>query len=296
MTTAQIDIACASCGAQILIEPLMRTTRCPYCDSPAVVDRPSTPNRPDPVFAIGFAVDRKTARRKLRRFIDGKKFAPASIKRLAINHLQGIYVPTYLYSALSRSTYLARIGEDYTEVVIRNKKARTVRKTEYRSLRGRHACYVSDVVVSASSSISNAEVQSVEPFDLRALRRYSPALISGWVSEEPAIDRQRCLELAREESRTAMSGVLRQFMPGDSCRGLRHDTDLTEESIDLTLVPVWVAAIRRDDAAEPIRLLVNGQTGQAHGEIPVSWGTIGLVAAAAAALVALVVILVRLLG
>jgi hypothetical protein len=261
-----------------------------------VVDRPSTPNRPDPVFAIGFAIDRETARRELRRFIDGKKFASSSIKRLAINHLQGIYLPTYLYSALSSSTYLARIGEDYTEVVIRDKKLRTVRKTEVRSLRGRHACYVSDVVVSASSSISNAEVQSVEPFDLRALRRYSPALISGWISEEPALERQTCLDLAREESRNWVSGVLRRFMPGDSCRELRHDTDFSDESIDLTLLPVWVAAIRRNDNAEPIRLLVNGQTGRVHGKIPVSWGKIGLLATAAAALVALITILVRLLG
>ena len=51
-----IELACESCGARILIEPLMRTATCPYCDSPSVVDRPESPGRPDPVFAVGFAV------------------------------------------------------------------------------------------------------------------------------------------------------------------------------------------------------------------------------------------------
>ena len=51
----QIEISCESCGAKVVLDPLLRTARCPYCDSPSVVDRQATTDRPDPVFVVGFA-------------------------------------------------------------------------------------------------------------------------------------------------------------------------------------------------------------------------------------------------
>ena len=75
-TIKQHEIACQACGAEILFEPLHRTVRCPYCDSPSVIDRPATPDRPDPVFVVGFSVDRHEATNQMRRFVARKKLAP----------------------------------------------------------------------------------------------------------------------------------------------------------------------------------------------------------------------------
>jgi len=274
----------------------MRTARCPYCDSPSVVDRPATPDRPDPVFAIGFDVDEPTARSIIRRHIAGRRLAPTALKRRALDNIRGVYLPTYLYSAVATSNFDATIGEDYTVVTVRDKKVKRETRTELRRLQGRHTCYVSDVVVSASKTITNAEVEAVEPFDLRALRRYSPALISGWISEEPALERDRCLELARTESRSALKDELRRFMPGDSVRDLRHTTEHSDESADLALLPLWVAAIRERDDADPIRLLVNGQTGRAYGKIPVSWRKIAFLIAAVGAVIGLLTLILGWIG
>ena len=57
-------------------------------------------------------------------------------------------------------------------------------RTEYRPLAGRHVSYVTDVVVSASRGLSHGELGGIEPFDFRQMRRYSPALVSGWITEE----------------------------------------------------------------------------------------------------------------
>ena len=103
------------------------------------------------------------------------------------------------------------------------------------------------------------------------------------MAEHPVIDAARQREIAK---------VLRGFLPGDGIRGLRHDTTLEDESIDLTLAPVWVFAIRYDEKKPPIRVLVNGQTGRVFGKAPLSWAKVGLMAAAIVALIGLV----RLLG
>jgi len=297
----QHEIACRACGAKILFEPLHRSVRCPYCDSPSVIDRPATPDRPDPVFVVGFSVDRHEATDRMRRFVARKKLAPPGLRGRAAERVSGVYLPTYLYSAVASSSYNARIGEDYyvTEVS-RDSKGRTSvkrkRKTEYYELSGPHHSYVSDVVVTASRGIPNDEVEAVEPFDLGELRRFSPSMVSGWTSEEPSMTREGCLELARRESEGKIRGILRRFMPGDSCGGLQDHTVLGKESIDLVLLPVWVFAIRYRDDRPPIRLLVNGQTGKAWGKIPVSWTKVAIIAGVALGLIAVPVILGLLAG
>ncbi len=297
----QHEIACQACGAEILFEPLHRTVRCPYCDSPSVIDRPATPDRPDPVFVVGFSVDRNEATRRMRRFISRKKLAPPGLRGRAAEKASGVYLPTYLYSAVASSSYHATIGEDYyVREVSRDSKGRTSvkrkRKTEYYNLRGPHRSYVGDVVVTASRGIPNAEVEAIEPFDLGGLRRFTPSMVSGWISEEPSMSREECLQLARRESTTKIRDVVRRFMPGDRCRGVESRTALSEEAVDLVLLPVWVFAIRYHDDRPPIRLLVNGQTGRAWGKIPVSWKKVAIITGVVLGAIAVPVILALIAG
>ena len=285
-----LAIACESCGAEILVEPLMRTARCPYCDSPAVVDRPASGDRPDPVFAIGFAVDRTQAERAIRKHIGGKWMAPRAFKTARVEHLQGVYMPAYLWSAASDSIYSAVVGEYYDATTFdpRKKKSRRERKIEFHEFKGEHASYVADVVVSASRGLPNAEIEAIEPFDLAELRRYSPALVSGWISEEPSLTVEECRCIARAEADAKMEGELRGFMPGDTLQRLKRHTRFRSESLDLVLLPVWVFALRHHPSKPPVRFLVNGQTAAVHGKAPVSWAKIAAIVAGLIGLIGLI--------
>jgi hypothetical protein len=90
--------------------------------------------------------------------------------------------------------------------------------------------------------------------------------------------------------------MLRIFMPGDSLLGLDYRTELAAESADLTLVPVWVFAMRYAADKPPVRVLVNGQSGAVAGRVPTSWAKVGLVAGAVFAVIALAVLLISILG
>jgi len=297
----KVEISCESCGAKVVVEALQRTSRCPYCDSPSVIDRPATANRPDPVFAIGFAVDRQQADGFVRAYLSHKKMAPFGLARAAAEKVRGVYVPTYLYSAVASSNYAARIGEDYwvTETS-RDSKGRTrtrrKRKTEFRDLLGSHRVYLGDVLVTASRGISNQELESAEPYDLDELKRFVPGLVAGWGAEEPSLTRSECLALARRESTAKVGRLLREFMPGDSVRGLEHQTGFEMESADLTLLPMWVFAVRYAAEKPPIRLLVNGQTGEVWGKVPISWKKIGLIAAVVFGLLAVPIVVALIAG
>lgn len=274
-------LACGTCGAALDVGD-RRTAACPYCASPSVIERPATPDRPSPTFVLTFAAGTELPRRSLSDWTSSRSiFADSAIKRARLEDLQGIYVPAYLYSAVARSAYTAQIGEEYTETESYTdskgkRQTRRVTRTEYRPLSGQHVGYVTDVVVTASRGLPNVELDGLEPFDLRQLHRYSPALISGWITEEASRTPEECLALAREEA-TALEGRrLSAFMPGDSHRELRYQTTVEWETLDPVLVPVWVMAVRYRLDKPPLRVLVNGQTGRVIGKAPLSPVKIGI--------------------
>jgi hypothetical protein len=279
-THQQLEIACQSCGATLVVESHMRTAQCPYCASPSIVERPPSEDRPEPSFVVGFVVDHERAAQAVLSWIrKSHLFARSDFKKAAPELTRGVYVPTYLYGAIADSEYSASIGENYTEtetyVTTDSKgktvvRTRTVVKTEWRPLSGRHSCYLVDVVVTASRGISNERLEAIEPFDLRALRRYESSFISGWIAEDPSLTQDECFKLAHQESIAKVGKLLESFMPGDSHSNLQYQTQLSNEVIDFALLPVWSFAVRYDPQQPPLRILVNGQTGRIGGKVPVS--------------------------
>jgi hypothetical protein len=279
-------IKCTICGAAVTLEAGHRTAQCPYCASPQVVERPPALDLPNPHFVLGFSLGRAAAEAVARRWLRSRSlFTVSGVRTARISDIQGVYLPVYLYSAAARSHFAASIGEHYTETEHYTTTdsnghvqhhTRTVTRTEHRPLEGVRDEYVADVVVTASRGVPNDELEAVEPFDLRALRRYSPAMISGWIAEEPSLGFEACLAQSRAESLGVVGGNLTRFMPGDSHSDLRYQTQFRQESLVSVLAPLWVLALRYDERRPPFRLLVNGQTGAAHGKAPLSWRKITL--------------------
>ena len=278
----------------------MRSTVCPYCASPSVVARPPSENVPDPAFVIGFVVTHDRATEIVKNWIKGSHFfARSDFKRALPELTRGVYLPAYLYGAVANSNYSASIGENYTvtetyTVTVNGKpqvRTRTVVKTEWRPLHGTHSCYVVDVIVSASKGVSNPALEAIEPYDLRALRRYSPGFLSGWLAEEPSRDQQECFRFAHDETVAAVGRMLTAFMPGDSHSNLQYQTRLSQEVIDLVMLPVWSFALRYADDQPPLQILVNGQTGRVGGKVPVSVAKVSAVILIVLAIIAVIVIL-----
>jgi hypothetical protein len=247
---------------------------------------------------VTFVGDAAVARRALDRWLGSRTmFADSALRNARVEDLRGVYVPAYLYSAVARTDYTAQIGENYTETETytttdsegkTTTHTRTVTRTEYRALAGEHVGYVSDVIVTASAGLANAELERVEPFDLKQMRRFAPPLISGWITEEFSRNQDECTRLSRREALDQVGARLGRFMPGDSYSDLTYKTAVSWESLDPILVPVWVFAVRYRDDKAPLRVLINGQTGAIAGKVPLSpWKIVFAILGTVAALVAI---------
>jgi hypothetical protein len=298
-SVSAVIFSCGHCGASLAFEGV-RTQTCPYCASPNFVEKPPSAGQPDPTFVVAFTGDAEVARRKLYAWLGSRTlFADSALGRAKVEDIRGVYLPAYLYSAVARTDYTVQIGEQYTEIETytttengkRVTKTRTVTRTEYRPLAGRHLGYITDVIVSASSGLSNAELQRVEPYDLKQLRRFSPALVSGWIHEEFSQDAGECRRMSRTEAVDEVGSRLRRFMPGDSYSDLAWKTKVEWESLEPILVPVWVLALRYRGDRPPLRVVINGQTGKVAGKVPLSWWKIAIPIVLALAAIAAFILL-----
>ncbi|MEO7732423.1 MAG: hypothetical protein ABIY55_15750, partial [Kofleriaceae bacterium] len=302
VATHAVTFSCGQCGASLAFAGV-RTQTCPYCTSPNFVERPPSTHQPRPSLAVAFTGDAAGARRDLDRWLGSRTwFADSRIKRAQVADLRGVYVPAYLYSAVAHTDYTASIGEHYTETETYetkdaegNKKTetRSVTRTEYRPLAGHHVGYVTDVLVSASTGLTTRELHAVEPYELLHLRRYTPALVSGWIAEEFARDSDACRRLSRDEAIDEVGTRLRRFLPGDSHCDLSWRTTVAWESLEPVLVPVWVLAVRYRDDKPLLRLVINGQTGAIAGKVPLAWWKVTLALLVAAAVIAAIALLAR---
>ena len=287
--------ACGHCGASLAFAGV-RTETCPYCASPNIVERPPAADQPDPEFVVTFVGDAEVARRALDRWLGSRTlFADSAIKRATVEDMRGIYVPAYLYSAVAHTDYHAHIGEHYTETETYKVKGedgeietrtRIVTRTEYRPLSGYHVGYVTDVVVSASRGLTDRELGALQPFDFKQMRRFDPALVSGWIAEDYARPADECERASRREAIEQVGDALRRFLPGDGYSDLTWRTSVAWESLDPVLVPVWVLALRYREDREPLRVVINGQSGKVAGKVPLAAWKIAVAVVVLAAVVA----------
>lgn len=284
---------CAECGASLTLAPERRSTACPYCKCSNILERAPDPNRPSPALVLPFSADAEAARRAVRAWTRRLRLTRETLSSATIEGIEGIYLPAYLYSASARSGYSASIGENYTEthtytVMVNGRpqvRTRTVTKTEWRQLSGEHVGFIADILVTASRGLPNDELERIEPFDLDLLRRYAPALVSGWTIEDATLSPNESVTLARDEAREEIARRIARHLPGDSHRDLQFHTQLEHESLDLALVPIWVLVLRVSPSAPPKRVLVNGHTLEVWGPESRSWWKIALIVLAVLALV-----------
>lgn len=262
---------CANCGAQIEFDADVHSRECPFCASPIVTDT-GLQRHIKPRGLLPFALDERAARKAMTDWLGRLWFAPGGLREYARKgrRMQGIYVPYWTYDADTKSSYSGERGTVYyvTRTVTRNGKSQQVREARIRwtPARGRVSRFFDDVLVLASRSLPKRYTDALEPWDLSALKPYSPEFLAGFRAEGYQIELDEGYHEARAHMDRVIERDVRFDIGGDRQRIHAIDTQVGNVTFKHILLPVWLAAYKY--RGETYRFVVNGRTGRVRGERP----------------------------
>ena len=256
---------CTSCGAELICDETTAATRCPYCGNNTIIPGQFAGTlKPD--YVIPFKYEKKDAVNALRGYYKGKTLLPGSFSNS--NHLEeikGVYVPFWLYSGHvdARGLYEAKQDEVF-------------RQGEYEVTRSRHyevsregTISFSRVPVDASSKMPDDLMDSIEPFDYRAITEFSLAYMPGYLANKYDVSSQECGKRAEERSKNSAENALRGTVTGyTSVMTRSHDEMIHNEKTEYAVLPVWLLSTNWQ--GQNFLFAMNGQTGKMIGNLPVS--------------------------
>ena len=112
-------------------------------------------------------------------------------------------------------------------------------------------------------------IESIYPFDTKALVPYKPEFLAGWGAEAYTVDLKEGWKLGQGIMQQQVNGACAAQVPGDTHRNLKVNTAFSKMTYKHVLFPVWIASYRFSDKV--YHFLVNGQTGEVRGQAPISW-------------------------
>jgi hypothetical protein len=228
------------------------------------------------------------AREKFRQFLArGGWFVPGDVRTAAKVHPpRGVYLPFWSFSTRSRSRWSAQIGEEWWETVTEMRTVmvngkpttqlvtRKVRRVEWYPLEGSFQQYHAHYLVSGSKGLPQALADAIRPFPVAEAVRYAPHYLSGWLAEEYSIEREEAARLSTAVFAENERADVAAFLPGDEHDDLDVETEFSDTTTDLLLLPVWILAFQYRERTW--RFVVNGATGKVWHERPVSGRRIAL--------------------
>ncbi|MFN3648264.1 MAG: zinc ribbon domain-containing protein [Armatimonadota bacterium] len=277
--TERRSLQCENCGAVTTFEEGQVAGDCAFCGSSKVVERDSATNVIRPESLVPFSVSREQAVGMFRKWISGLWFRPNNLQHAGqLAKITGAYLPFWTYDAFSSAYWTADAGYHYWETETywetgpdgkQEQRTRQVQKTRWVPASGQRQDFFDDELVCASKGLPPNLIGGIAPFDLGRLAPYEASFLAGFTAEEYQIDLKGGWLVARERMEGEVYRRCAGDVPGDTHRNLSVNTAFSQMTFKHLLLPVWVAAYLYENRS--YRFLVNGQTGKASGEAPLSW-------------------------
>lgn len=289
--TGEKEVVCQNCGGHTTFTGTLTSTRCPYCATP--IQRDDVHDAPARLAVDGvlpFAVDNKTAEANLQKWISSRWFAPNEFKQYSrTGSFASVYAAYFTYDAEATTWYRGQRGDNYTVTVGSGDNRRTETRIRWSRVSGQVYDTFDDLAVHANEGFDEGHIQALEPWPTQQVKPFSPEFVAGHLSRTYDRDVEACFATAQGRMEQAIESTIRRDIGGDHQRIESKQTSYGTLSFKHLLLPIWLLTVIY--AGQPFQVLMNGVTGEVHGERPYSKVKIAF-AIVAAVLLAIVITLV----
>ena len=257
--------SCPSCGAQIVTDDTTSATACYYCHNPIVLmDKFDGSFNPD--FVIPFAIDKAKAKSIFTDWVKQHKYIPKDFySDKQIDLLSGVYFPYWVYQAKIHG--IAQ-GQGNRTKQWDSGGMRHVETEVYR-IDKTGDMEINDLSRIALKKASKVLCESVMPFELDKMKKFSPGYLQGYIAESRDIEKDELAPQIRQEVDSYAVQRLRESASEgfNEVQLTNVATSVDQEKYLYALMPVWTLTYKGNDG-KIYYFSINGQTGKTVGELP----------------------------
>ncbi len=283
--TSTSTYKCPNCGGEVVFDSYITSTKCPFCSATNIVKLADVPGlKPDGILPFLYTKDMAYAAGKA--WIKKKFFALKEFKKnFKADNFNGVYVPSYVYSSDTFTSYNCRLGEYYYVTVTGSDgKTRKERRTRWFNVSGTLSKFFEDVMVESTRQIDQKELEKVDPFDTGNIEGYQREYLAGFSAEKCDATLDACFETAKIIMADGIRKDILSRYKYDVVGEYNASTSYPTVTFNYALIPLWIFGCKHKD--KMYRYIVNGRTGKAYGKYPKSPGRIALVVGGALVLIA----------
>lgn len=257
---------CPSCGAEIVTDETTAATFCFYCHNPIVL-KGQLDGTYEPDYVLPFAIEKEKAKEIFLGWLKKKKFVPADFYGPEqIEKLTGVYFPYWLYSCQVDG----RLDAEGTRLRTWRTGNMQYTETQKYDISRSGQMKVDNVTRNALKKADKQLVEGVMPFDMKQIKPFSMAFLSGFFAEKRDMEKQEFKQEVETEVETFAAGSLKNSISGYNSVNVRNQTTrLLEPKWDYALLPVWTLTYKDKKNGKIYYFACNGQTGKICGKLPV---------------------------
>ncbi len=259
---------CPQCGGEILSTDDTAAGFCSFCGASTVLySRIAKEHKP--AYIIPFAKTKDDCKQAYSSLMKKAIFAPKELKDPKfIDGFRGIYMPYWTYY-VTQNAPLSIDGE-------KSHRRGDYIITQHYKLGGNLDAYYKGLSYDASSSFEDNLSETLAPYDVKNMKRFTPAFLSGFYADTADLP-SRVYE--NDAKQAAYDNTIKDIkkMPAFQGITMKNTKNLTPyilgttiRQADYSMFPVWFMSYRNNDRVA--YTTVNGQTGKVVADIPISIG------------------------
>ncbi len=273
---------CPACAGEIITDANTAATFCPYCGNPSIItERVSNGLKPEGV--IPFKTSKEDARAAFKKLCSGKPLLPRMfMNEQQLERITGMYVPFWLYDC--DSDFQGRYNA--TRVHTWSDRKYIYTKTDHFLLTREADASFSGIPMDGSTKMDDTFMESIEPFDYRAMVDFDTAYLSGFLADKYDVPSESGKDRVRQRADSSIHDMLQStFLGFATVIPASKQLRINQSRAKYVLMPVWM--LNTTYKGKTYTFAMNGQTGKMTGTLPIcakrsaAWFA-GIAAAAAA--------------
>ena len=268
--------SCKSCGSEIVADETTGATTCPFCNNKITVKGQFAGDlKPD--YIIPFKLDKKAAKEKYYKHLEGKKYLPKVFKKENhVDEIKGVYIPFWLFDADAD----ARITYEAEKVHVSRSGDTEYTTREIYQVYREGTISFDHVPADGSRKMDDTLMESIEPYDFKDAVPFQQAYLAGYLADRYDVNVDERIDRARERIRVCTEQAFRKTV-----RGYNGSTSVKDSNVQIhnasywyAMYPVWL--LNTTWKGEQFIFAMNGQTGKMVGDLPIDrssfWKSVGI--------------------